>query len=506
MNRLDAFLAAHPRLPSEASFADGRLLGEWRIAAFLGKGGSGEVYQVEHVGTGARAAAKILTRNDEVARRRFRREVEVLAKNECAALPRHFADGETDGRPYLIVELLDSHPLPAADAEVERYILAVCRGAAYLHARGLVHRDIKPSNVLHRANGEPVLIDFGLVKPISASASRPKDDLSIVDGRAVGVGTPRYAAPEQFNGDEITPASDIHALGMLLNECFGGKPPRSWRKIIAKATSSIPSNRYASVDGFVAAIRHRKFREHLAAGIFLLAILAGGAIATGLLTRRTSVSADKDDGAQAWQRPSGEVASTNVVRQESQSPRADLHGLGEAVSTNVVRQQNQTLQADLQSFGEVMSTNIVRRELVGVKWMDMNGQRVPVERRYRLVTNRVNVVSVELGGKTRTFATPVRLEGGREYWVTGPGMLDGTFYADGDKVTMRLKNCIVRNHAAEPLGKVGIDYELQDGAGLDLPELDEPDDHGRHYIERSGSPTRLTFKPADWKDVERVSW
>ena len=59
----------------------------------------------------------------------------------------------------------------------------------------------------------------------------------------------------------------------------------------------------------------------------------------------------------------------------------------------------------------------------------------------------------------------------------------------------------MRNHAAEPLGKVGINYDLQDGAGLDLPELGEPDDHGRHYIERSGSPTRLTFKKIDWKEV-----
>ena len=72
----------------------------------------------------------------------------------------------------------------------------------------------------------------------------------------------------------------------------------------------------------------------------------------------------------------------------------------------------------------------------------------------------------------------------------------GAFYAEGSNVTMRLTSCIARNRAAEPLGKVGINYDLQDGAGLDLPELDEPDDHGRRYIERSGSPTRLTFKKA----------
>ena len=109
------------------------------------------------------------------------------------------------------------------------------------------------------------------------------------------------------------------------------------------------------------------------------------------------------------------------------------------------------------------------------------------------MTNRVDVVPIQLGGGTNAFVNPVRLKGGREYWVTGPGVLDGTFYAKGTNVTMRLRNCIVRNHAAEPLGKVGISYDLQDGAGLDLPELDEPDDHGRHYIERSGSPTRLSF-------------
>lgn len=100
---------------------------------------------------------------------------------------------------------------------------------------------------------------------------------------------------------------------------------------------------------------------------------------------------------------------------------------------------------------------------------------------------------IQLGGGTNAFVNPVRLKGGLEYWVTGPGVLDGTFYAEGTNVTMRPRSCIVRNRAAEPLGKVGISYDLQDGAGLDLPELDEPDDHGRHYIERSGSPTRLSF-------------
>ena len=451
MSGLDSYLAAHRPIPSGASVADGRMLGEWRIAAFLGKGGSAEVYQVENGRTGALAAAKILMRDDAVAKERFRREVEILAKNDCSSFPRYFADGELDGRPYLIVELLDQFPLPSGDCEIERYILAICRGVAYLHARGLVHRDVKPSNVLQRANGEPVLIDFGLVKPISEAVRGPGDDLSIVDGKAHGVGTPGYAAPEQFAGGDITPATDIHALGVLSQKLITASPCRDswggdilvaacWKKIIRRATSSIPSERYQSVEEFVAAIRQRNRGRHIAICLLALAVLAGGVVLAWRLGRRLPEEV-------AWDRLCGEQVTTNVARQE----------------------------------------------LVEVKLLDMGGMKIPAERHYRIVTNRVEVVSIRLDGATNVFVNPIRLKDGREYWVTGPGVLDGTFCAEGTNVTMRLKNCIVRNRAPEPLGKVGICYDLQDGAGLDLPELDEPDDHGRHYIERSGSPTRLSF-------------
>ena len=446
MNRLDSYLATHRQIPSEASFVDGQALEEWRIAAFLGKGGSAEVYQVKNVRTGALAAAKILMRDDAVARERFGREAAILAQNDCLSFPRYFARGEMDGRSYLIVELLDQYPLPSVDLDVERYILAICRGVSHLHEHGLVHRDIKPSNVLQRANGEPVLFDFGLVKPISEAVLRSKDDLSILDGKAHGVGTPRYAAPEQFNGDEITPASDIHALGMLLNECFGGKPPRSWWRIIVKSTSSIPSNRYSTVRQFAAAVRHRNRRKHIAICSLALLLLACGAIL-------------------AW----------HVIRWASEEIAWD------------------------RLCGEQVATNVVQEETISVTWLDKGGLKIPAERRYRIVTNRVEVVPIQLSGMTNAFVNPVRLKGGREYWVAGPGVLDGTFLADGTNVTMRLRSCIVRNHAAEPLDKVGIFYDLQDGAGLDLSELDEPDDHGRHYIEHSGFPTCLNFKKIDWE-------
>ena len=103
-----------------------------------------------------------------------------------------------------------------------------------------------------------MIIDLGLAKRISDSQCLPQPNtFSIVEGKQVGLGTPRYAAPEQFSGDEITPASDIHALGKIADECFGGNPPRAWRRIIERATSSIPARRYPSVAAFIRAIQRR---------------------------------------------------------------------------------------------------------------------------------------------------------------------------------------------------------------------------------------------------------
>lgn len=275
MDDLFDFLTRHEPIIEPRTFADGYLLGDWRITAYLGKGGSGEVYHVENVTSGKIAATKVLVRQDEAARERFRREVEIVASAESPSLVRYYTSGEADGYPYLITELLDRRPLPHADGEVARYVIAVCAGVAELHRHGFVHRDIKPANVLFRKDGSPVLIDFGLAKRIEQSPAPTQDSVSIVDGRAVGVGTPRYAAPEQFNGGEVSPATDIHALGMLANECFGGRPPRIWRTIIRRSTSSIPAQRYADVAAFSRAVRRRNWLRNVICMISGLIALAG---------------------------------------------------------------------------------------------------------------------------------------------------------------------------------------------------------------------------------------
>jgi serine/threonine protein kinase len=248
------------------SFAPGEEFGGYVLTGFLGRGGSAEVYRATNKALGTSAAVKILHKDTEEAAVRFEREARLLMTDSHPSLPRFFAYGRRNGSPFIVMEELEQREAPSCDAEVARFLLRLCEGVAHLHSLGYVHRDIKPENILFRADGTPVLIDFGLVKRIApedgpSSVNAPAaSTISIVDGRRLAVGTPGFSAPEQFTGGDITPATDIHALGALADACFGGHPPAAWRPIIRRATSSIPRERYARVSNFAKAVRRRRFR------------------------------------------------------------------------------------------------------------------------------------------------------------------------------------------------------------------------------------------------------
>ena len=242
------------------AFAAGTLFGDWRITAFIAKGGTAEVYCAEHTVLGTAAAVKVLSEPLTDSRKaRFLREAKLLAELKSSAFPAFHGYGEASGRPYIAEELLEPGDLPTGDRQRAKYLLALCGGLKALHAKGVVHRDLKPANILFRKTGEPVIVDLGLAKSVEVPVV--PDGVSIVDGKAVGVGTPEYAAPEQFTGGDITPASDVHALGVLAEKLLkrgsGVLAASGWRHIIRRATSSIASERYQSVDAFAAAIRRR---------------------------------------------------------------------------------------------------------------------------------------------------------------------------------------------------------------------------------------------------------
>ena len=266
------------------SFVAGTVFGEWRLTAFIARGGTAEVYCAEHVSLGSSAAVKVLADPLTDSRKaRFLREAKLLAELKSPSFPSFHGYGEANGRPYIAEELLEPGELPTGDGPRARYLLALCAGLKALHARGIVHRDLKPANILFRRSGEPVIVDLGLAK--SVDLPMVSDGVSVVDGKAVGVGTPEYAAPEQFTGGDITPAADVHALGVLAEKLLDHRnwafSSFEWKKIIRHATSSIASERYQTVDSFATAIRRRHWLRNgvVAACAFAVLGLAVGLVA-----------------------------------------------------------------------------------------------------------------------------------------------------------------------------------------------------------------------------------
>ena len=398
--------------------AVGTVLGSWRVEGLLGSGGSGEVYRVVHSVTRTEAAVKILTRDDEMAKRRFLDEIDFLAQNQLPQFPRYFESGEHDGRAYLVLELLEPMDVPTDEKEIAEYLTNVCSCVRALHLSGIVHRDLKPRNIMRRANGEVVLIDFGLAKDTIASAL-PRTDVSIVSGKAVSVGTPGYAAPEQLTGGEISPAVDIHALGRIANVAFGGNPPRSWGAIIRRATSSIPAQRYETVDDFATAIRNRnRSNRYMIVGLVAVLLLAGASLYFKVVESEQY----------AWLR------------------------LGENVQTNLVSQLLVWQKFETNEFGMV----------------------VLKERAYRNVTNTLEVTLVRLKEGKHVFTSPLYLNAEREYWITGPGLLDASIISGGSNTTLRLHNCVVLNRSKIPYAKSGIRYVFQGCSYLNFTSQIQP--------------------------------
>jgi serine/threonine protein kinase len=244
---------------------------KYRLEERLGVGGMGTVYRARHLLIDRPVAIKVLNRlfvEDEAARTRFRREARAAGRlqHPNAVTVTDFGESQ-DGYVYLVMELLEGRTLrdvlaKEAPLDVARSValmLQISAAVAAAHEAGIIHRDLKPANIFIVQHPEvPAVVkvlDFGIAK-LASELLDDEDSLTLTQVGAM-IGTPRYMSPEQCDGAELTPASDVYSLGCILYEMLTGTVPFSGATPLAIAvrqTSEIPRSPREFVSSIPAAL------------------------------------------------------------------------------------------------------------------------------------------------------------------------------------------------------------------------------------------------------------
>ncbi len=205
-------------------------LGPYKVLREIGRGGMGTVYLGERAdGRFDRAVALKVVRGPLRSERigeRFASEARILASLEHPNIARLYDAGVHDGRPYLVMEFVEGeridHYCDARSLGVRSrldLLRQVCVAAQFAHQNLVIHRDLKPSNILVTSDGSVRLLDFGVAKLMHDSSSAE------TTATQFGALTPEYASPEQIQGQELTTASDVYSLGVVLYELLTGRRP-----------------------------------------------------------------------------------------------------------------------------------------------------------------------------------------------------------------------------------------------------------------------------------------
>ena len=222
----------------------GDRIGPYEIRAPLGSGGMGEVYRAFDPKLGREVAVKVLPADrafDAEAIARLSQEARAASALSHPSILTIHDVGEDEGRPYVVMELVDGEPLdrllqdgPLPVRRALTLSAQVADGLARAHEAGIVHRDLKPGNVMVTRDGWAKLVDFGLAT-VAPSAGRSGARLT---RSGYVVGTAAYMSPEQARGREVDARSDQFSLGALLYEMLSGRAAFS-RESVAETLSAV---------------------------------------------------------------------------------------------------------------------------------------------------------------------------------------------------------------------------------------------------------------------------
>ena len=219
---------------TQGSVIDGR----YEVLQRIGSGGMADVWLADDTHLQRRVALKVLharfTQDSEFVER-FRREAEAAAGLQHPNVVAVYDRGDVDGTYYIAMQYLEGRTLKQLiDAgltpeQAAGLIRQVLEGARFAHRHGVVHRDLKPQNVIVDDEGTATVTDFGIAR---AGVSE------ITQAGAV-MGTPHYLSPEQAQGFEVTPVSDLYSIGVMLYEALTGRVPFEADTAVAVAMKQV---------------------------------------------------------------------------------------------------------------------------------------------------------------------------------------------------------------------------------------------------------------------------
>ncbi len=216
------------------------LIGDrYRLESTIASGGMADVWLATDMQLRREVAVKLLRSNvadDPTVAERFRREARALAQlTHPNIVPVYDCIEEPDGQVALVMRLirgnslrekLDDAGTPGRPGQLGAYLTvhigrSIAAALAKAHSKNILHRDIKPGNILLTRDGEILLTDFGIAKPLRSS----EDDGTDLTKADIMMGTVKYLSPEQVQGRELDERADIYSLGIVLYECLAGEVP-----------------------------------------------------------------------------------------------------------------------------------------------------------------------------------------------------------------------------------------------------------------------------------------